>query len=123
MLNHITLQGRLTKCPELKHTASGTPVLSFCIACQREMKNQKGEYDTDFINWKAFGKTADFIEKYFNKGQLILLQGSLNMNKYVDSEGNNKIFPEVLVNKVYFRESKSQQVDFTEIENGGDLPF
>lgn len=81
-MNVIILTGRITKDLELRETTSGTKVLQFNIAVQRDYKNKDGIYDADFINCQAFNKTAEMISKYFKKGSRIGVQGKLQNNNY-----------------------------------------
>ena len=128
MLNHITLQGRLTKNPELRRTSTGLPVASFTLAVDRDFDKTK----TDFVDCAAWRNTAEFIEKYFEKGQLMIASGKLQSREWSDKNGNNRVAWEVVVDNAYFgdrkRESNNQtydaQPEFTEItEDSGDLPF
>lgn len=102
MLNNIDVQGRLTKDPELKQTRSDSTVCSVSIACERD----NGKKEVDFIRITAFGKTAEHIAKYFHKGSMILINGRLQINEYTDKEGNRRMDATVMVNRVYFPDSK-----------------
>lgn len=106
MLNKILITGRLTTKPELKSTQSGTNVTSFSLAVQRNFKNGNGEYDTDFINCVAWRNQAEFITKYFDKGQLITVVGYLTSRRYEDAEGNKRTAYEVVVEEALFAENK-----------------
>ena len=105
MLNHITIMGRLTKDPELRKTQSGVSVVSFTVAVDRDFKNGD-EKVTDFIDCTAWRGTADFISKYFGKGRMIVVDGSLNSRKWQDNDGNNRVSWEVQAQNVYFADSK-----------------
>ena len=107
MLNHITIMGRLTRDPELKHTANGTPVASFTVAVDRDRKQEDGSRITDFIDCVAWRGTAEFVNKYFYKGSMAVVTGRLQNNNYTDRDGNKRTRSEVLVENVYFGESKS----------------
>lgn len=102
MLNSVCLIGRLTADPELKRTPSGTSVCSFCIAVDRDFKGRDGERQADFINISAWRATAEFIEKYFVKGQSISVHGSIQTRRYRDKNGNNRTIYEVVADSVYF---------------------
>lgn len=108
MLNKVLLTGRLTAAPELKTTASGINVTTFSLAVQRNYKNGAGEYDTDFINCVAWRNQADFITKFFDKGQLITVVGALTSRRYEDANGNKRTAFEVVVDEVLFAESKRE---------------
>ena len=109
MLNKAILTGRLTAKPELKSTQSGVNVTSFSLAVQRNYKNAQGEYDTDFINCVAWRNQAEFITKFFDKGQLITVVGSLTSRRYEDAEGHKRTAYEVVVDEALFAESKSEK--------------
>ena len=132
MLNNITIMGRLTREPEIRRTQSGTAVASFTIACERDFSNN-GEKETDFIDCVAWKNTADFIGKYFTKGNMIAVNGRLTTRRWQDKDGRNRKSVEVLVNNAYFGESKntqtapsypSKQNDFAVLNDSDDtLPF
>ena len=105
MFNLVVLTGRLTTAPELKTTQSGVPVTSFSIAVQRQYK-QGEEPITDFINIVAWRHTAELVTRYFKKGNMIGIEGSIQTRKYTDRDGNNRIAFEVLASNVQFVESK-----------------
>ena len=112
-MNNIILTGRLTKEPEIKVTSSGVEYMQFSIAVNRAYSKQGEEKQPDFIPCKAWQKTAVFINQYFHKGDGIVLQGRLESNKYVDQNGNNRTFYEVMVDKVEFPQGKAQHNDTT----------
>lgn len=129
MLNNVTLMGRLVADPELRMTQSGTPVTSFRIAVDRNFVRQGAERETDFIGIVAWKGTAEFVEKYFRKGQMIAVQGSLQSRQYTDKQDNKRTVIEVSAREVYFADSKaapkdteSQANGYEEIEDN-DLPF
>lgn len=134
MLNHITIMGRITAPLELRKTPAGNSVLAFSIAVERDY-TQNGEKQTDFINVVAWKNTAEFISKYFDKGRMICVEGSLQTRKYQTQNGENRTVTEVLVNKAHFTGEKSGQTQnatdgyneagFTDtfIDNEDDLPF
>lgn len=131
MLNHVVLMGRLTKNPELKHTQSGVPVVSFSLAVERNYRADGGERATDFIDCVAWRATAEFLFKYFVKGQLAAVDGCLQVRGWTDKDGNKRRSTEVIVDSVYFTGDKrgkaTQEQDtgqeFKEIEDDGELPF
>ena len=106
MLNKWVGMARLTKHHELKQTQSGIDVCSFSIACDRDFKNGD-EKVTDFINCTAWRHTATFISKYFSKGSMIIIDGRISTDKYVDKDGNNRTKTEVTVDNAYFGSSKN----------------
>lgn len=136
MFNLVVLTGRLTADPELKTTQNGVPVTTFSIAVNRRHKADE-EQITDFINIVAWRQRAEFITKYFKKGSLIGIEGSIQTRRYEDTMGNKRTAFEVVVNNAQFVESKRNDADgetqgfsnadasdFTEIPDGDDvLPF
>lgn len=105
MFNLVVLTGRLTADPELKTTQSGIPVTTFSIAVNRNYRAGE-EQQTDFINIVAWRQRAEFITKYFKKGSLIGIEGSIQTRRYQDKNGNNRTAFEVVVNNAQFVESK-----------------
>ena len=116
MLNRAILMGRLTADPELRQTPNGVSVLSFSIACDRNYNSQGGEKICDFINCVAWRQTAEFISKYFHKGSMIAIEGSIQTRNYEDKQGNKRTAVEVVIDRAYFAESKAssgqQRSDF-----------
>lgn len=137
MLNSVVLMGRLTATPECKQTTSGVPVTSFCIAVERDYARNGADRETDFINIVAWRGTAEFICKYFKKGDMIALQGAIQCRKYEDRDGRQRVSVEVVTDKVSFCGGKSegnnlqpQQPQFggatynvADIPSEDDLPF
>ncbi|MBR5135402.1 MAG: single-stranded DNA-binding protein [Clostridia bacterium] len=108
-MNMVCLLGRLTADPELRHTQSQVAVTSFTIAVDRAYQPKGQEQrQADFINVVAWRQTAEFVSRYFRKGQRLALTGSLQSRRYVDKDGNNRTAYEVVADQVYFAESKSQ---------------
>ena len=105
-MNAICLMGRLTGDPELKTTQSGVSVTSFSVAVDRAYRSKDQERQTDFINCVAWRNTAEFISRYFRKGQRIALQGSLQSRKYTANDGSQRTAYEVVVDNAFFCESK-----------------
>ncbi len=137
MFNLVVLTGRLTADPELKTTTNGIPVTTFSIAVNRNYRAGE-EQQTDFINIVAWRQRAEFITKYFKKGSLIGIEGSIQTRRYQDKNGNNRTIFEVVVNNAQFVESKrdgaatnepasysnADASDFAEIgDMDDDLPF
>ena len=105
-MNAICLMGRLTGDPELKTTQSGVSVTSFSVAVDRAYRSKDQERQTDVINCVAWRNTAEFISRYFRKGQRIALQGSLQSRKYTANDGSQRTVYEVVVDNAFFCESK-----------------
>ena len=109
MLNHIVLQGRLTRDPELRYTQSQTPVASFTLACDRDYQQGGSERQTDFIDCTAWRQTAEFVSKYFAKGSMAVVSGRLQIREWNDREGNKRRSAEVVADNIYFGESKRRE--------------
>ncbi len=101
-MNKAILMGRLTKDPELRYTQSNTPVATFSIAIDRRFKNANGERETDFINCVAWRQQAEFLAKWFTKGRMIAVVGSIQTRRYVDKDGNNRTAVEVVADELSF---------------------
>ena len=112
MFNLVVLTGRLTADPELKTTPNGVSVTSFSIAVEIRYK-QGEERQADFINIVAWRSSAEFICKYFKKGSMIGIEGSIQTRKYQDRDGNNRTAFEVVANNVQF-------VEFKKADNNSD---
>ena len=106
MLNNITLMGRLVANPELRHTSTGLAVTSFTLAVNRDFARQGEERSTDFIDIVAWRNNAEFAAKYFTKGQLVAVVGSLQTRIYQDKNGMNRKVFEVVADRLHFAESK-----------------
>ena len=138
MLNHVILQGRLTKAPELRQTQGGVSYTTFTLAVDRDFKSN-GQKETDFINCSAWRQTAEFLSRYFGKGRMVILEGRIEVRSYQDKEGNKRTAWDVVADRLYFGDSKPSdgansiqgdiqdgtetQEGFAEIEDNGDLPF
>lgn len=105
-MNCVQLVGRLTSTPELKQTQSGISTTRFTVAVDRRYQKSGEEKRADFINCVAWRQTAEFVCKYFTKGQRIGLEGRITTDKYQDKDGNMRFITDVDVNNVEFVESK-----------------
>lgn len=122
MLNHIELMGRLTRDPELRYTRSNTPVAYFSIAVDRDAKGQSGTRATDFIDCVAWRNNAEFIRKYFFKGDMICVTGRLQIREWTDRDDNKRKSAEVNIETAYFTGAKragEKPVD----EAPDDIPY
>ena len=108
MLNQIVLMGRLTRDPELRRTPSDVSVVRFSLAVERDFSSREngGERQTDFIDVVAWRNTAEFVSKYFFKGQLAAVSGRLQIRDWTDKEGVKRRSAEVVADNVYFAEAK-----------------
>ena len=130
MLNRIVVMGRCGKDPEIRMTKKGTSVASVTLAVDRDYSADQNK-ETDWIDVVAFGKTAEFVEKYFSKGQIAIVTGRLQIRKWEDKEGNKRRSAEILADHVYFGEGKKDRAEtyepqggFSEItDDDSDLPF
>lgn len=108
MLNKVILMGRLTRDPEFRQTTSGVAVCRFTVAVDRGFANkQTGEREADFIDCEAWRATAEFISRYFTKGKMIIVEGSLRNNNYTDNNGVKHYSMRVQADNVSFGESKN----------------
>ena len=105
-MNKVILIGRLTKDADVKVSSTGTAVARFNLAVDRRFKKE-GEQTCDFINCVAFSKTAEFLEKYGNKGTKFVVEGSIQTGSYTNKEGQKVYTTDVLVQSVEFAESKT----------------
>ena len=131
MINNWTGMGRLTKDPELRHTGTGKPVATFTLAIDEDFVNSDGEKKCNFINIVAWGNTAEFVSKYFHKGNMIAVQGRITSRTY-EQDKNKRYITEVVAEKISFTGERTGQNqsedgdsdDFTPLdENDDDLPF
>lgn len=131
-MNNVSLVGRLTRDPDVKTSSSGTMIAQFSVAVDRRYKDKTtGEYGVDFPNIVAFGSTAEFIQKYFRKGQRIGIVGRIQTRSWEADDGTKRYATEVIAENVEFVESKkseSQAPAITEVEQPNfesdtELPF
>ena len=123
--------GRIVADPEMKYTNGGVTIAKFRLAVDRRFKKE-GQPDTDFLNCLAFGKTAEFVEKYFRKGMKAACTGSIQTGSYKNREGQTVYTTDIVVENVEFVESRQEQKpDAAGADNGfyvpdgseGELPF
>ena len=107
-MNKVILMGRLTKDVEMRQTPNGVSLARFSIAVTRRFKNSNGEYDADFINCIAWRKTGEFIARYFQKGSMIAVVGSIQSRSWDGNDGKKQYATEVIVDEAYFTGSKSE---------------
>lgn len=117
-MNLVTLIGRLTADPELKFFSSGTAISKGTIAIDRSYKKDN-QTVTDFIPVEVWGKQAEYFSTCFQKGYLIAVSGSLHIDRYVDSDGNNRNFAKIVVHKLMrLNIPKGNGLDASGIDNG-----
>lgn len=107
-MNAVQLTGRLARKPEVRYSESGKVISNFSIAVTRKYKNAMGEYECDFINCLAFGKTAETISEYLDKGDMIGVSGRIQTRNYEDKEGNKRYVTEVIVDSIEFLSPKKK---------------
>ena len=109
MINNVVLMGRICQDLELRTTVSGVSVTSFNIAVERNYQKQGEEKQTDFLTVVCWKGTADFVTRYFRKGSMIAVQGSIQTRQYEDKQGNKRTAVEVVADTVSFCGSKAEQ--------------
>lgn len=140
MLNKIILMGRLGRDPEVRYTQSGTPVASFSLAVDRDFVDQAtGRRPTGWIEVAAWNAKAKFVQQYFRKGQLAVVEGRLQIRDWTDKEGAKRRTAEVVADQIYFAGAKTASPsegnaderslpeppaqEFAEQDDEGELPF
>lgn len=106
MFNKVILVGRISTDLELRYTGSNKAYCRFNLAVNKNYKNEYGEYETDFIPVTVWGKPAENLVQYQNKGSLILVDGSISMNNYTDKDGNNRTSFDVMTSNIQFLGNK-----------------
>lgn len=108
-MNKVNLLGRLTRDPEVRYSAgeSNMATARFSLAVNRKFKNAEGNYDADFINCVSFGKTAEFIEKYFTKGSMAAIAGRIQTGNYTNKDGVKVYTTDVVVEEIEFAGGKN----------------
>ena len=133
MINSVVIMGRLTYEPELRATPSGVSVVRFQVAVDRSYQKAREERKTDFIDCTAWRQTAEFVCKYFHKGSMIAVEGSLQTDNYTDQNGEKRKSVQLVASQVSFCGSKAESgaqtaapaadAEFEPIDDGDDLPF
>lgn len=126
MINNVTLMGRFTHSVELKKTPSGASVVNFTLAVDRRFTGGGGEKITDFLDCVAWNQTADFISKYFKKGDMIAVIGEVQTREYTGRDGNKKKAVEIVVSNVSFcggANKKDEPQDAPVAVTDDELPF
>ena len=121
-MNKVILMGRLTRSPEVRYSQGAEPlaVARYTLAINRRMK-KNGEQEADFIPCVAFGKSGEFAEKNFKKGQMVSIVGRLQVRSWGDNEGKKRWTTEVIVEEQYFAESKKNS-NAAAPKEGGQAP-
>ena len=140
MLNKVFVMGRLARDPELRRTQNGTAVASFTLAVDRDYKGASGERETDWIDCVAWRQSGEFVSRYFTKGRMAVVEGRLQIRDWTDNSGNKRRSTEVMVENIYFADSKNAKPgeaatertpnpapppkqEYTDIDEQEELPF
>lgn len=121
MLNSCDFQGRFAADPELRTTQTGKQVASFRMAVDRDMVDANGHRPTDWLTFTAWGKTAEFVSKYFRKGSAAVVHSRCQTRQYEDKNGNNRTAIEFVVDNIYFAGPKQDNQQGT-VDDGGEAP-
>lgn len=121
-MNKVLLVGRITAKPELRYTSSNTAFLRFTVAINRTFTNNEGKREADFINVVAWRKQAETIAKYFDKGNLIGIEGRLQTGSYDDKDGNRRYTMDVALDNFEFVEGKNRSQDSNEMNDNFQQP-
>ena len=116
MLNRAIIMGRLTRDPELRHTPSNTPVVSFTVAVDRGRKTE-GQPTADFIDCVAWNRQAEFVQQWFNKGAMIIVSGRIQTRNWEDRNGNKRVSVEIVADEINFGETKRSRDSYQQ-QNG-----
>lgn len=140
MLNKVFVMGRLARDPELRRTQNGTAVASFTLAVDRDYKGASGERETDWIDCVAWRQSGEFVSRYFTKGRMAVVEGRLQIRDWTDNNGNKRRSTEVMVENIYFADSKNAKPgeaaterapnpapppkqEYTDMDDQEELPF
>ena len=123
MLNKAILMGRLVADPELRRTPNNNSVTSFTLAVKRSFVRQGAQPQPDFIDIVAWGKTAEFVSRYFVKGQQVAVAGRIQTRNWEDKQGNKRKSVEVVAEEVHFAESKRDSQSRNDLPQGGFDPM
>lgn len=115
-MNSVNLIGRLSNSPEIRHTTNNQVVCRFTLAVTRRFKNPAGDYEADFINCVAFGKTAELIGNYVEKGQQLAVDGRIQTGSYTAQDGSKRYTTDVVVENITFINSKKSASERKESE-------
>ena len=135
IINKVILLGRLVADPETRYTQSNIAMTRFKLAVNRQGKKEDGQPTADFFQITAWRHTAEFVQKYFTKGQQVLIEGYLRNNTWTDKDGNKRYSDDIHAEKVYFADSKrdsggqqtqaapTEQSGFYDLGDEDSLPF
>ena len=113
-MNQVAIQGRLVREPELRKTQSDVSVVNFSVAVERDFKDRDtGERTADFLDVVAWRYTAEFVSNYIHKGDMVVVTGRIQNNRYTDKDGNNRVRNEIQADNVYSVGSRQQSGNST----------
>lgn len=125
-MNKIIIKGRLTSDPELKKTPSEVSLCCITVAVDRDYTPKGAEKLTDFFNVEIWHGAAEFVSKYFTKGQEILISGRMQSEPYTDKNGNKRVYWKIVADSCEFcgsKQNRTEQTEETQTEDDSDLPF
>ena len=109
MMNHIVVIGRLTGNPVARQTRNGDPVCSFSVACERNYRSQDGSRPVDYIDVVAYRATADFANKYLEKGRMVAVEGRLQIRDWTGNDGIKRRNAEIQASSISLADSRPRQ--------------
>ena len=122
-MNKVVLVGRLTRDPEVRSTSSGSNTARFSVAVNRRFKNKDGQYDADFVSCVAFGNSADFVSKFFKKGNMIGIEGRIQTGSYDAQDGSKRYTTDVVVDNAEFVGGRNEGSSMAPSNNSyADMP-
>lgn len=110
-MNSCVFMGRFVRDPEMRQTSNGNAVCNFTLAVDRDFKGADGNRGTDFIDFVAFRRTAEFVSEYFSKGRMAAVEGRLQIESYTDKEGIKRRSAKIVVDQIHFADSKRDSGD------------
>lgn len=116
-MNSVDLIGRLSNSPQLRVTTSGQQICRFSLAVTRRFKNSAGDYEADFINCVAFGKTAELINQYTDKGDMLGVEGRIQTRSYTAQDGSKRYTTDVVIDTIEFLQTKGAKKEQETVEN------
>lgn len=122
MLNRTVIMGRFTADPELRRTQNGTACCSFSLAVERDFRGKNGDRETDFIDLVAWSGTAELVAKYFTKGRMAAVEGRIQTRSWTDKHDQKRKSTEIVVENIYFADSKERERYAPEPGYGGWPP-
>ena len=113
MLNHVSIMGRFVTEPNLRHTPNNDPVLSFSLAVDKDYRDKEGNRGVDFLDFVAWKAKAEYISKYYHKGDLVVVSGRLLPKHWTDKEGHRRRNVEIIIEDIYFASGSKRSTNDT----------